>query len=171
MSEACCEAEVEADNLEIDVGSIPSLMHELASEAIDVAREEGYAIGRGSWQEDVQDFHDKFGCHAQCTPAEPPPHVAELRRKLIVEECNELIGALQAGDLIETADACADLIYVVLGTCVSYGIDLAPVWDAVQASNMAKENGGKSESGKVLKPAGWTPPDVAGLLREQGWQG
>lgn len=33
---------------------------------------------------------------------------------------------------------------------------------------MTKLGGGKREDGKSLKPKGWKPPDVYGILKEQG---
>jgi predicted HAD superfamily Cof-like phosphohydrolase len=40
------------------------------------------------------------------------------------------------------------------------------VWKEVHRSNMAKLEGGvrKREDGKILKPEGWTPPDVEGVM-------
>jgi len=64
------------------------------------------------------------------------------------------------------ADALADLMYVVAGTAVAYGIDLGPILLEVHRTNMAKAGGSVRP---ILKPAGWQPPDVAGLLRAQGW--
>ncbi len=37
-------------------------------------------------------------------------------------------------------------------------------WDEVHRSNMAKVGGPIRGDGKRLKPEGWTPPDVAGVL-------
>lgn len=51
------------------------------------------------------------------------------------------------------------------------GIDLRPVWSEVHAANMRKTTGPVREDGKRLKPEGWQPPDIAGVLRAQGWQG
>jgi hypothetical protein len=53
---------------------------------------------------------------------------------------------------------------------VEGGIDLRPLWVAVQAANLAKVGGSKRADGKVLKTPGWVPPDIAGLLRQQGWE-
>lgn len=74
-------------------------------------------------------------------------------------------------DLPALVDATVDLDYVVEGLRVRLGVDGDPIWTAVHAANMAKRTGPIREDGKRLKPEGWTPPDVEGLLREQGWDG
>ena len=51
--------------------------------------------------------------------------------------------------------------------CDPYGIDIRPIWDEVHRTNMAKEGGGSRTDGKIMKPAGWQPPDIAGLLARQ----
>lgn len=116
------------------------------------------------WFEDVRAFHQKFGLAVQDKPSWPDEATVHLRTELISEELKELSDAMRAEDMAETADALADLIYVLVGTAVSFGIDLRPVWDEVQRSNMAKEGGATRADGKVLKPEGWTPPDIAGAL-------
>jgi len=73
-------------------------------------------------------------------------------------------------DLPELADGLADLDYVVEGTRLAFGIDGAPIAAAVHAANMAKAGGPISPNGKRLKPPGWTPPDVEGELKKQGWK-
>jgi predicted HAD superfamily Cof-like phosphohydrolase len=119
------------------------------------------------WQQDVQAFHKAFG-QTVGDYADPDVHIGEeardLRFALIAEEADELFWAMRNGDLEETADACADLIYVVLGTAVSCGIDLEFIWEEVQRSNMEKTNGPMLPNGKKGKPEGWTPPDIAGAL-------
>jgi hypothetical protein len=66
------------------------------------------------------------------------------------------------------ADGIVDAIYVLIGAAITYGIDIRPVWQAVHAANMAKEGGATREDGKVQKPPGWQPPDIAGILAAQG---
>lgn len=76
-------------------------------------------------------------------------------------------------DLVEFADALADLDYVIEGTRLEFGINGAPIAAEVHRSNLSKlgPNGPMlREDGKILKPPGWTPPDIAGELRKQGWQ-
>ncbi len=118
--------------------------------------------------DDVYEFHEKFGCYIGKTPSVPDVGTAALRENLLREEFRETIAALQKGDLVEIADGLADLIYVAAGLAVSYGIPLDEVWEEVHRSNMAKEGGATREDGKILKPAGWVAPDVAGVLRHWG---
>jgi predicted HAD superfamily Cof-like phosphohydrolase len=139
-------------------------------------------------QKQVLEFHRAMGLTVGETPAIREP---ELRARLVLEEAFELVEALLGGsgafDAIESAkrswlrrdcpnglpavaDACADLIYVTNGTAVSCGIDLEPIEDAVHVANMAKAGGEKDAGGKLLKPPGWTPPDIEALLLAQGWR-
>ena len=69
------------------------------------------------------------------------------------------------------ADALADLDYVIEGTRLEFGIDGWPIAQAVHKSNMAKVGSKVREDGKILKGPDWTPPDIAGELRKQGWSG
>ena len=86
---------------------------------------------------------------------------------LIQEEFDELHRALASRDIVEAADALADLLYVVLAAGVRWGIALGPVFDEVHAANMRKKDGPVRADGKKLKPPGWKPPDVAKVLRNQ----
>ena len=122
------------------------------------------------WQADVAEFMRAMGqrVEAQPTIIDGPTH--DLRLALIDEELDELREAMDAERMVGVADALVDLLYVTIGTACAYGIDLGPIWDAVQAANMAKAGGPIRDDGKRLKPEGWRPPDVSGLLREQGWR-
>lgn len=121
------------------------------------------------WYDDVLKFHEKFVVHIGDHPSIPPEQVKRLRQSIQREEFDrELMPAMWRDDIVAISDAIADTIYVLLGTAISYGIDIRPIWDAVHATNMAKEGGNKREDGKIMKPKGWTPPDIAGLLKMQG---
>jgi len=118
---------------------------------------------------DVRDFHQAFGQRIGEKPEFPDREERILRRKLITEEFNELTDAEYANDLVEVADALADIIYIACGTAVSYGIPLDDVFAEVHRSNMAKLVDGKvirREDGKVQKPEGWTAPDIRGVLEK-----
>jgi len=119
---------------------------------------------------DVAAFHLACDIPILAAPTVPSPSRVDLRVDLIEEEVNrELIPAMRKGDLVEIADAMADSVYVIIGAALEYGIPLDHVWAAVQDANMAKVDPvtGKvwrREDGKVLKPPGWTPPDIRGAL-------
>lgn len=115
-------------------------------------------------QRDVEAFHRVMGAGIGEFPAIRNP---ELRAALIYEEAGETCSAIEAGDLVGAIDGLCDLIYVALGTAVEFGIDLAPFWREVHASNLRKAGGPTREDGKRLKPPGWTPPDLARVLAEQ----
>jgi len=62
-----------------------------------------------------------------------------------------------------------DLIVVLIGYGLSRGWPMNEGWAEVMRSNMAKidpRTGAvrRREDGKILKPEGWTPPDLASLI-------
>ena len=88
---------------------------------------------------------------------------------LIDEEHRELKEAVEANDLTEQLDALIDILVVTIGAIHSAGFDAEGAWKEVMATNFAKidqETGKvrKREDGKVLKPIGWTPPDLEKYL-------
>lgn len=92
---------------------------------------------------------------------------AELYLQLVTEEYNELKEAFQNNDLIEIADACADLKWVIEGLEHSLGIPQQSVWDEVSRSNMSKMVDGKlikRADGKVLKPDTFVQPNIKKAL-------
>ena len=109
--------------------------------------------------EDVLAFHRQFGVPSPVIPAIPKKERIKLREKLIDEEYMELAAAMDKNDMVAIADACADLIYVVIGTAIEYGIPLPNVWSAVQLANMSKIGGPTRADGKILKPSGWKAPE------------
>lgn len=118
---------------------------------------------------DVMDFHKAFGQRIGQRAELPDYNERKLRRKLLKEEYVEYMDAEEEDDIVEIADALADLIYIACGTAVSYGIPLDVIYNEVHRSNMSKLVDGKPiyrEDGKVMKPEGWTPPDVKGILEK-----
>jgi predicted HAD superfamily Cof-like phosphohydrolase len=114
----------------------------------------------------VADFHRAF---SRTPPDGPdlPAFPGRLRISLIQEEADEFAQAVRDGDLVEMVDALCDLLYVTYGAAVDLGVDLEPFFAEVHRSNMAKVGGTRRADGKWLKPEGWTPPDIAGLLRRR----
>jgi predicted HAD superfamily Cof-like phosphohydrolase len=132
-------------------------------------------------QDMVQRFHETYGHPVGETPRAIPPEQVDLRIKLIKEEFNELIEALEKGDIVETYDASLDILYVVFGLLTVGGMDAEPGFAEVQASNMSKlgadglpilsrgeELDGFPE-GKVLKGPNYFKPDLLRVLIAQGY--
>jgi len=91
---------------------------------------------------------------------------AKLYFNLIKEEYEELMIANRDNDEIERLDACMDLIWVILGYCISKGYDVKGAWNEVALTNLRKIDKAtgkviKNEAGKVMKPEGWKPPDLS----------
>jgi len=85
---------------------------------------------------------------------------------LIEEEFKEL---QDADNDVDTLDALIDILVVTIGAIHSMGANAEGAWKEVMATNFAKidqETGKvrKREDGKVLKPIGWTPPDLEKYL-------
>jgi len=90
---------------------------------------------------------------------------------LIEEEADELGEAIKNHDQVETLDALIDILVVTIGAIHSAGFDAEGSWKEVMATNFAKidrETGKvrKREDGKVLKPQGWTSPDLKPFLKK-----
>jgi predicted HAD superfamily Cof-like phosphohydrolase len=118
--------------------------------------------------QDVLDFHRRFAPNRiGTTPEMPSDNVLSLCHRNIMEEIAELTIAIANRNLPEIADAIADAIYVLHGLSISCGIHMDDVWREVHAANMDKVGGAIRGDGKVLKPAGWQPPDIAGALASQ----
>ena len=114
-------------------------------------------------QDDVREFHEALDIPVATTPK---VRRAELRAALIEEEARETVEAIRAENLVEAIDGLCDLLCVVYGAALEFGVDLDPFWSEVHRTNMAKAGGPVREDGKRLKPDGWTPPDLAGVLAQ-----
>ena len=91
---------------------------------------------------------------------------------LIKEELEELEVAYSAGDNVEMLDALIDTLVVTIGAIHSAGFDAEAAWREVMATNFAKidrDTGKvrKREDGKVLKPVGWTAPELAPFIKKK----
>lgn len=136
-------------------------------------------------REQVRAFHVATGqpvCERPELPAEPE---LVLRCRLLLEETLEYINAsgcavhvvglgyitrervgvitTHAPDLAAMAQENADVRYVSHGNDITMGAPPA-VFAEVHRANMAKASGGRRADGKVMKPEGWRPPNVAGVL-------
>ena len=88
-----------------------------------------------------------------------------LYTSLIQEEVDELWTANAAADPKECLDALIDILVVTVGAIHSLGADGEGAWNEVMRTNFAKIDPAtgfvtKREDGKVLKPEGWTAPEL-----------
>lgn len=91
---------------------------------------------------------------------------------LIEEEFKELNEAVNNHDQLETLDALIDILVVTIGAVHSMGADGEGAWREVMNTNFAKidKDTGKvrkREDGKVLKPIGWSPPNLKPFLTKE----
>lgn len=120
-------------------------------------------------QQMVDDFHRVFGLQRAKFP--DFHHLdGECRIRLMQEELDEFKVAWAARDPVKMLDAIGDLLYVTYGTAVAAGVDIAPYFAEIHRTNLKKAGpDGKpimSPEGKLLKPPGWKPPDLAGLYED-----
>src|SRR5260221_1694298 len=144
----------------------------------------------------VRQFHYASGTlPVRHSPHVPSDEDVRFRLRLIAEELFEMLdacfdGALQAQlladardrvrqcvdigplsvNLEDLVDAWADMKYVIIGAEASFGVDGSAVFRVVHETNMSKftlPGGGVEPSGKVRKPPGFIPPDIAKELERQ----
>ena len=118
------------------------------------------------------EFNQAFDIPKLDSPDIGPEELIELRIKLLREEVEEYAEAARAGDLVEVLDALADIGYILAGTILNHGMQniYDDAFDEVHRSNMAKLVDGKvlrREDGKVMKPQGWTPPQLAQFVTKE----
>jgi len=119
----------------------------------------------------VKEFHEAFKIGNEETPiAEILKKDYQLRYELMKEENEEYLEAAENGDLVEIADACGDMLYILCGTLLKHGLQhkIDEVFKEIQSSNMSKldEKGEPiyREDGKVLKSELYFKPDIQTIL-------
>ena len=105
-----------------------------------------------NYLESVSEFHKTFGAPILETPQIPSKERCELRVSLLQEELNELKEAIEKGDVVEVADALADLQYVLSGAVLEFGLGdkFNTLFDEVQRSNMSKACNSHQEAIETL---------------------
>lgn len=98
--------------------------------------------------------------------------VAALRAKLIREETKEVCHAIEKKNLPALAKELADLLYVVYGAALAFGIPMNDVFQIVHQSNLTKfgPDGSlmKDASGKIVRGPFYRPaePEIEQLFSE-----
>lgn len=125
--------------------------------------------------EQVRELMAVFGQHVADAPQQPDPETVALRMVLLTEEFSETMAAHAAGDMVELLDGLVDMLVIIYGTVLTFGLPLEAAWAEVHRSNMAKVDPATGmvayrEDGKVLKPEGWEGPRLDRVLEAAGWQ-
>ena len=120
----------------------------------------------------VRHFHETFGGYIEHTPtANVSKELTEGRINIFQEELKEYREAIDNGDIVEIADALTDMLYVVLGTFITHGLQefALDLFDEVHRSNMSKldENGQPvfRKDGKILKSKLFSEPDLRSIIQ------
>lgn len=117
----------------------------------------------------VAEFHERFGLSRARHPAWPGDGIHRIRVALIEEELAEFRNAGESRNLLEIADALGDLLYVVYGAAVTYGVDLEPIFKEIHRANMSKGAGHAPcrPDGKVCKGDHYEAPRLKEILAAQ----
>jgi predicted HAD superfamily Cof-like phosphohydrolase len=125
----------------------------------------------------VLEFHRAFDCAVD----DRSDDTAQSRISLLAEELEELTDELEPLngftygvddlDLPAVAKEMADVLYILYGTAVAWGIDLDEAFRRVHESNMSKLwSDGRPRyrypDGKVLKPPTYQKPDLTDTVKE-----
>lgn len=156
------------------------------------AESELNAIEQSDLQARVADFHRACGLPVASEPTVGTPEQREKRMRLKVEELFELAEAMgvrirldalvldakdltvevdpesTGPDLVKMTHELGDNLYIDYGTAVEFGLPVsAAISEEIHPANMRKVGpDGKvvMVNGKVCKPEGWVPADVAKVL-------
>jgi predicted HAD superfamily Cof-like phosphohydrolase len=121
----------------------------------------------------IREFHAAIGADVPPRPILPDAATLALRQTLIREEYEEVTAVFQqllagqSDDITPLVHELTDLLYVVYGAIEACGVDPDPVFAEVHRANMQKTNGPRRADGKQLKPPGWQPADVRGVIEQQ----
>ena len=99
-------------------------------------------------------------------PVSTKPHLLEpidisFYARFLMEELSELMKAHEKGNLVDAADAIADLAYVTMGCAHHMGIHLPSILNIVHQANMQKQPGTTQRGYQqdAMKPTGWEGPE------------
>lgn len=108
----------------------------------------------------LKEFNLKFGYPVPESPGLITDQQRCLRLSLMYEELLELFDAMGKKDLLGIADGIGDLLYVVYGTAVEYGLNADAILAEVHRSNMTKKPGNYNTLGKLIKNKDYSPPNL-----------
>lgn len=102
--------------------------------------------------EKVKCFHEMFNAPVLETPQIPSKKRCDLRISLISEELDEMKEAIENGDVVEVADALGDLMVVLCGSILEFGLKdkFNEIFENIHNSNMSKACNSEREALETL---------------------
>ncbi len=102
--------------------------------------------------EKVKDFQKTFSAPVLESPTIPGKDRCELRVNLLQEELDELSEAIKDNDIVEVADACGDLMVVLCGAILEFGLGekFEEMFNNIHDSNMSKSCNSTKEALETL---------------------
>lgn len=132
-----------------------------------------------TYVDDVREFMNAAGQRIPDKPTVLEGADLWLRMTMLTEEFSELKRGLSnlkkansvgnttgvEDGLVEVGDAITDMIFVLIGTALAYGLNPDAMWDEVSRSNRTKINPatgkmGLDSTGKVIKGGSYSPPNL-----------
>jgi len=109
----------------------------------------------------VRDFRTKLNLPVSNKAQLLQPQDISFYARFLMEELSELMKAHEKNNLVDAADAIADLAYVTMGCAHHMGINLPRILDIVHEANMDKVPGTTSRGymQDAIKPEGWVGPE------------
>jgi predicted HAD superfamily Cof-like phosphohydrolase len=95
----------------------------------------------------------------------------------IRDRCNEFSYPSDELRVAAQGDAIVDAWYYGLNVFAEHGLNLSRLFELVHAANLAKRNPAtgqfdrRASDGKIMKPAGWSPPDIVAEVQRQQREG
>jgi predicted HAD superfamily Cof-like phosphohydrolase len=101
----------------------------------------------------VEEFHKKFNVPVLEKPQIPSKDRCDLRISLLQEEVEELKDAIENNDLVEIADACGDILVILSGTILEFGLKdvFNDIFENIHESNMSKACNSENEARETLE--------------------
>jgi predicted HAD superfamily Cof-like phosphohydrolase len=111
------------------------------------------------------------------TVAEPADAKATLKR--FIDESKDIpltkypeTETGRISKIADQADALVDVEYYMLNAACKKGVNMSSLFGIVHGANMAKRDPTtgkfiKRDDGKIIKPAGWQPPDIEAEIARQ----
>jgi hypothetical protein len=112
------------------------------------------------------EFNETFGIAYAQKPTFVLEETGKLRHKLMAEENDEYLEAVEVNDLDLIADALGDQLYILAGTIIAHGLQdkIKKIFKEIHKSNMSKACSNEEEAmSSVLAYVNGEHPDKPGI--------